>query len=97
MLYVLAYDVSTETKKGRKRLRRVAKVCENYGQRVQKSVFELQLTKEKFYSMKQEILEIMNKKEDNIRIYKIAEPKSNYVEEYGNFRAIDYENDTLLI
>ena len=97
MLYILAYDISTEDAKGRKRLRNVAKVCENYGQRVQKSVFEFQLDEKKFLQMKKEVLNIMNDKEDNVRIYKIIEPKEDYVEEYGNFTAVDYENDTLII
>ena len=44
MLVIVCYDVSTETKPGRRRLRRVAKVCERTGQRVQKSVFECQVT-----------------------------------------------------
>ena len=97
MLYILAYDISTEDAKGRKRLRKVAKACENYGQRVQKSVFEFQLDEKKFLQMKKEVLNIMKEKEDNVRIYKIIEPKEEYVEEYGNFTAVDYENDTLII
>src|SRR6056297_2445634 len=97
MMYILAYDISTENAKGRKRLRKVAKTCENYGQRVQKSVFEFQLNDKKFLQMKNEVLNIIKNKEDSIRIYKIIEPKEHYVEEHGNFEAIDYENDTLLI
>ena len=97
MLYILAYDISTETAAGRKRLRKIAQTCENYGQRVQKSVFELQLNEKKFIQMKKEVLNLMSSKKDNIRIYKIIEPKDNYVEEHGNFEAIDYENDTLII
>ena len=97
MMYVLAYDISTENAKGRKRLRKVAKACENYGQRVQKSVFEFQLNDKKFLKMRSEVLSLMNKKKDNVRIYKIIAPKENFVEEHGSFRAVDYENDTLLI
>ncbi|MCK8824003.1 CRISPR-associated endonuclease Cas2 [Fuchsiella alkaliacetigena] len=97
MLFVLTYDVCTEDKAGRRRLRKIAKACENYGQRVQKSVFEFQLDKKKYFLLKKEIMKIMNKKEDSIRIYRIVEPKEQYVEEYGNFEAIDYENDTLMV
>ncbi|MFW6029035.1 MAG: CRISPR-associated endonuclease Cas2 [Halanaerobiales bacterium] len=97
MMYILAYDISTENSKGRKRLRKVAKVCENYGQRVQKSVFEFQLDDKKFLQMRNDVLSLMNKKKDNIRIYKIIEPKEDYVEEHGNFKAIDYENDIFVI
>ncbi len=97
MLYILAYDISTENAAGRKRLRKIAQACENYGQRVQKSVFEFQLNEKKFLQLKSEVLNLMNTKKDNVRIYKIIEPKENYVEEHGNFEAIDYENDTLII
>jgi len=97
LLYILAYDISTENAKGRKRLRRVAKTCENYGQRVQKSVFEFQLDEKTFLQMRNEVLKIIKNKEGSIRIYKIIEPKENFVEEHGNFEAIDYDNDTLLI
>jgi len=97
LMYVLAYDISTENANGRKRLRKVAETCENYGQRVQKSVFEFQLDDKKFLMMRNEVLELMNKKKDNIRIYKIIAPKDNYVEEHGNFKSVDYDNDTLLI
>ena len=56
LMYVLAYDISTEKAKGRKRLRKVAKICENYGQRVQKSVFEFQLDEKNYISGLVEVL-----------------------------------------
>lgn len=97
MLYILAYDISTTSASGRKRLRKIAQTCENYGQRVQKSVFEFQLDEKTFIQLKKEVLKLMNSKQDNIRIYKIIEPKENYVEEHGNFKTIDYEKDSLII
>ena len=56
MLVLVCYDVSTETKQGRRRLRRVAKVCESTGQRVQKSVFECQLDIPQFETLERELL-----------------------------------------
>ncbi len=97
MLYILAYDVSTETRAGRKRLRKMAKICENYGQRVQKSVFEFQIEEKQFLRLKKEVLKLINQDKDAVRIYKIVEPKEEYVEEYGNFQAVNYEEDTLII
>ena len=97
MLYILAYDVSTETRAGRKRLRKMAKICENYGQRVQKSVFEFQIEEKQFLRLKKEVLKLINKDKDAVRVYKIVEPKEEYVEEYGNFQAVNYEEDTLII
>ena len=97
MLYVLAYDISTESKAGEKRLRKMAKICENYGQRVQKSVFEFQLKEEKFLQLKNEVLKNIKKDEDVVRIYRILEPRDKNVQEYGAFEAIDYEEDTLIV
>jgi len=97
MLYILAYDVSTETRSGRKRLRKMAKICENYGQRVQKSVFEFQIEEKQFLRLRKEVLKLINEDKDAVRIYKIVEPQEKYIEEYGNFQAVNYEEDTLII
>ena len=56
MLIIVAYDVSTETKEGRRRLRRVAKVCEGIGQRVQKSVFECRVDLLKYEELERRLL-----------------------------------------
>jgi len=97
MFFVLAYDISTESKAGQKRLRKVAQICENYGQRVQKSVFEFQIKEEKYLQLKNEILKKINKDEDAVRIYRILEPRDDHVEEYGCFEAVDYEEDALIV
>lgn len=56
MLIIVTYDVSTETREGRKRLRRVAKVCEGHGQRVQKSVFECKVNLMQFEELERRLL-----------------------------------------
>ena len=56
MLIIVTYDVSTETRAGRKRLRRVAKACESMGQRVQKSVFECQVNEMQFEELERRLL-----------------------------------------
>ena len=56
MLIIVTYDVATETRAGQKRLRRVAKVCESMGQRVQKSVFECQLDEMQFEQLERRLL-----------------------------------------
>ena len=62
MWILITYDVSTETPEGRSRLRRVAKACEDYGQRAQKSVFECTVTDVTFHRMKRRLLEIIDDK-----------------------------------
>lgn len=95
MLVIVTYDVSTETREGRRRLRRVAKLCEGIGQRVQKSVFECQLDLIRFEELERKLLEEINKEEDNLRIYRITEPTRLHVREYGYFRALDFEGPLL--
>lgn len=92
MLVIVTYDVSTETKEGRRRLRRVAKLCESMGQRVQKSVFECRVSLMQFESLERQLLDIMDEKEDNIRLYRLTEPVEMHVKEYGVFRAINFED-----
>lgn len=96
MLLLVTYDVSTESREGRRRLRRVAKVCLNYGQRVQYSVFECKVTATTREILLQELLAEINTKEDNLRIYRLHEPLANNVKEYGKFKAVDFEAPLVL-
>lgn len=96
MLLLVSYDVSTETSEGRRRLRRVAKVCLNYGQRVQKSVFECKVEPMQLETLKSDLLDIINEKEDSLRLYRIVEPLEKNVMEFGKLKAVDF-TDTLIV
>jgi CRISPR-associated protein Cas2 len=96
MLIIVTYDVSTETRAGRRRLRRVAKVCESMGQRVQKSVFECQVNDMQLEQLERALLAEIDEKEDNLRFYRITEPTEIRVKEYGHFRAVDFDG-TLVV
>lgn len=91
MLIIVTYDVSTESPQGRRRLRRVAKVCESMGQRVQKSVFECQVDDMQFEKLERELLAEIDEQEDNLRFYRITEPTEVRVKQYGNFRSVNFE------
>lgn len=91
MLIIVAYDVSTETAEGQRRLRRVAKACLRMGQRVQKSVFECQVNEMQFEELERSLLAEINEEEDNLRFYRITEPREVRVKQYGAFRSIDFE------
>lgn len=91
MLVLVTYDVSTETRAGRRRLRRVAKVCLNYGQRVQKSVFECKVDQAGLEALQRYLLKVICEEEDSLRIYRLNEPLEHNVREYGKFRAVDFE------
>lgn len=91
MLILVTYDVSTETKAGRRRLRRVAKVCQNYGQRVQKSVFECKVDNTTYEILEKRLLDEIDAAEDSLRLYRLTEPLEEHVKEFGNVKAIDFE------
>lgn len=69
MLILVTYDVNTSSAMGAKRLRKVAKECVNYGQRVQNSVFECLLSEAQFVILKSKIEAIINHEQDSIRFY----------------------------
>ncbi len=96
MLILVSYDVSTETAAGRKRLRRVAKACQNYGQRVQKSVFECKVDAATYELLKDAVLKEISLTEDNLRIYRLTEPLTKNVQEFGKFRATDFDAPLIL-
>jgi len=96
MQVLIAYDVVTETSAGRKRLRHVAQACKNYGQRVQKSVFECSVNQMQYEIMLRNLLKCINEKEDNLRIYRLKEPREEFIEVYGVNKSIDFEN-TLIV
>jgi CRISPR-associated protein Cas2 len=91
MLIIVCYDVNTETREGRKRLRRVAKVCEGVGQRVQKSVFECRIDRMQYEDLERRLLLEINDKEDNLRLYRLAEGRGCEVKEHGFFKATDFD------
>ncbi len=96
MLVLVSYDVSTLEAAGRRRLRRVAKVCQNYGQRVQKSVFECQVDAATLVILEDALLREISLTEDNLRIYRLTEPLAKNVKEFGKFKATDFEAPLIL-
>ncbi len=96
MLVLVCYDVNTETKAGRRRLRRVARVCEGIGQRVQKSVFECQLDMAKFEQLERELLAEIDPTTDCLRLYRIPQTRGFEVLEHGAFKAIDFDGPLVL-
>ncbi|MCB8747388.1 CRISPR-associated endonuclease Cas2 [Rhodoferax sp. U2-2l] len=96
MLVLVCYDVSTETKAGRRRLRRVARVCESTGQRVQKSVFECQLDVARFETLERELLAEIDPSMDCLRLYRIPGTRGFEVIEHGTFKAVDFDGPLVL-
>lgn len=79
MEYIVSYDVATDTAGGERRLRRVAKVCEGYGQRVQKSVFECVLTDARLLQLVNDVSRVLDLDTDSFRVYRVAEPRAEHL------------------
>ena len=96
MLVLITYDVNTETAAGRSRLRKVAKQCTNYGQRVQNSVFECNMDAAKCRQVKAILEEIIYKDKDSLRFYYLGDNYKNKVEHIGAKPGFDV-TETLFI
>jgi CRISPR-associated protein Cas2 len=82
-LIVVAYDVNTESVEGRRRLRRVAACCEDYGQRVQNSVFECFVDAAQWAKLRRRLIEEVNFETDSLRFYFLGKNWKNHVEHAG--------------
>ena len=80
---LVTYDVSTETKEGRRRLRKVATICLGHGQRVQQSVFECRVTEAQFESLTARLVAMIDLDQDSIRIYRLPSDRDRNVQIFG--------------
>lgn len=95
-MVIVCYDVNTEDRSGRRRLRRVARACEGLGQRVQKSVFECQINLAQMEEFERRLLKEIDLDLDSLRLYRMADVKGCEVREHGRFRAVDFNNPLVL-
>lgn len=91
MMVLVTYDVNTQTEHGRKRLRQVAKVCVDYGQRVQNSVFECLVDPLQFAQLRKKLEAIIDVSEDSLRYYHLGNNWKNRVEHVGAKESYDPE------
>jgi CRISPR-associated protein Cas2 len=91
MRILVTYDVCTSSSEGERRLRRVAQACLDFGQRVQKSVFECSVTEVQFEKLRRRLLEEINLGEDNLRIYRLPENVEQFREIHGRKPDMDFE------
>lgn len=91
MLVLITYDVNTETPAGRKRLRKIAKECTNYGQRVQNSVFECLLDSAQCLSLKNKLQGIMDEETDSLRFYYLGKKYETKIESMGKSQTYEPE------
>lgn len=96
MLVLVTYDVSVISTGGAKRLRRIAKVCRNYGQRVQFSVFELEVDTARWVEIKQRLTDLMNPDVDSLRFYYLGLKWQGKVEHIGAKPVLDLNGPLIL-
>ncbi len=96
MLVLITYDVNTETEGGKKRLRRVAKQCVNYGQRVQNSVFECKLDATQFRMVRNILEEIIDKNKDSLRYYMLGNSYKDKVIHIGAKAGYDIDGPLII-
>ena len=96
MLVLITYDVTTEDAKGKTRLRKVAKQCVNYGQRVQNSVFECILDMAQAKMLKASLLELIDINKDSLRFYYLGNSYQNKVEHFG-IKETFHQEGTLIL
>jgi len=95
MLILVTYDVNTQDKEGRKRLRRVAKQCMNYGVRVQNSVFECVVDAAQLRLLRKQLEDEIDEHKDSLRIYNLGNRTKSNVEHIGTKSAIDVEGELI--
>jgi len=93
---LVTYDVNTETKAGRRRLRQVATVCKNFGQRVQLSVFECRVNQAQYESLRAQLVGIIDAKTDNLRLYRLPAPREKHLEQFGVDHYTDFDEPLIL-
>jgi len=93
---LVTYDVNTETSAGRRRLRQVATVCKNYGQRVQLSVFECRVNEAQYEAFRAQLLKVIDQKVDSIRLYRLPASREQSVESFGVDNYTDFDEPLIV-
>ena len=96
MLVLVSYDVSFEDPGGKRRLRRIARICTNYGQRVQYSVFECVVDPGQWAALRAQLLEAFDAAQDSLRFYFLGKNWQRRVEQHGAGQSYDPETDALI-
>lgn len=95
-MVLITYDVRTDTPGGARRLRQIAKICKNYGQRVQKSVFECLVDPAQWVTLRAQLIATMDKDEDSLRFYFLGKEWNRRVEHVGAKPTYDPEGPLLV-
>lgn len=97
MMVLVSYDVSTVDSGGSRRLRRVARACQDYGQRVQNSVFECLLDEARWVKLRERLLKEFDGEKDSLRFYFLGNRWDRRVEHHGTKKTPNLESDPLIL
>lgn len=93
---LIAYDVNTESEEGQARLRKVATICKNFGQRVQYSLFECRVSQVQLEEMEAKLAKVIDQRKDSLRIYLLHGSREGALRTYGRDRYIDFDEPLIL-
>ncbi|MGV6800918.1 MAG: CRISPR-associated endonuclease Cas2 [bacterium] len=96
MLMLITYDVNTQDNAGRRRLRRIAQACKDYGQRVQNSVFECEVDPAQWVDLKARLIGEFNPKYDSLRFYRLGANGKARIEHLGTKEVLDLQGPLIL-
>lgn len=93
---LVAYDVNMDNAEGQKRLRQVATICKNFGQRVQYSLFECRVTQVQLEEMEAKLLKVIDVRKDSLRFYILHGGREGSLRTYGRDRYVDFDAPLIL-
>lgn len=96
MMVLVSYDISLDNKNGARRLRRVSKICSNYGQRVQYSVFECSLDPALWIKVRAQLIDTIDEKKDSLRFYFLGANWKKRIEHIGAKESLDPDDPLVL-
>jgi CRISPR-associated protein Cas2 len=96
MMMLVTYDVDFSNQRGAKRLRKVAKICENYGVRVQNSVLEMLIDPAQLTELKNKLMTVIDLENDSIRFYNLGKKWESKIDTIGNDKGFN-QTDTLIL
>lgn len=96
MFILITYDINVTSTNGENRLRKVAKICVNYGQRVQNSVFECKVSEADLLKLKKQLLDVIDKEKDSLRFYRLGDNYDRKVSHIGAKQSYNFDDPMIL-
>ena len=96
MFVLITYDINVTSNNGQSRLRKVAKICVNHGQRVQNSVFECKVTEAELLKLKKQLIDVVDTEKDSLRFYRLGDNYDKRVQHIGTKQTYKFDDPLIL-